>query len=419
MSQAKSKAKKQRGDCVVTLCIEEEDYARFDKDPVYARQLIDQALYSMPELFPAKALTGYKLNGHTARSKKTGLRLRLLQTGGVTYRLYPHFLASYMRGRTEELSDALFLCRWAPYWAVTQVFGRNDMYWYRCHNSLAKKSLVGTVVQAGTDIPVDLVADEHHSKSLGEKAYVATTVADGCFLGAQVTESCGEKGLAEAYGAFREEAVLLQPGYRPESVNLDGWQPGNNAWRGLFEGVTIIACFLHGFIKVRDRAVKKMRDSFEQASDRIWACYRSGCKRSFAQKIRRLREWAEENMAQGPMKENLLKLCGKSREWQRFYDHPNAYRTSNMLDRLMRFMDRYLAKNQTFHGKNKEVASDTIRAFCLIYNFSPSCPDHRRKGEFNSPVARLNKHQYHQNWLANLFLAGSMNGKRTKPTNPI
>ena len=211
MSQAKSKVKKQRGDRVVTLCIEEEDYARFDKDVVYARQLIDQALCSTPELFPTQALTGYKLDGHTSISKKTGLRLRLLRTGGITYCLYPHFLASYMRGRTEDLSDALFLCRWAPYWTVPQVFGRNDMYWYRCHNSLAKKSLVGTVVQGSMDIPVDLAADEHHSKNLGEKAYVATTVGGGCFLGAQVTESCGEKGLAEAYGAFREETSRLQP----------------------------------------------------------------------------------------------------------------------------------------------------------------------------------------------------------------
>lgn len=144
----------------------------------------------------------YKFNGHTVGSKNTGMRLRLIQSGGLTYRIYPHFMASYMRGRTSDIFGALFLSRWASYWALAETFGRNPMYCYQCHNSLAIKSLVGTTIQKGTCIPVNLVGDEHHSKLSGSKVYVATTVSEGCILGDEVTGTCDEIGLAEASGVF-------------------------------------------------------------------------------------------------------------------------------------------------------------------------------------------------------------------------
>jgi hypothetical protein len=407
VAQSKNTTKTQNGDRVITIMINKSDYNAFETDIAFARCLIAKAIEETPELFPESMSVHYKFNGHIARSKKTNMRLRLIETGGHNYRIYPHFMASYMRGETSSISDALFLCRWSPYWAIAEVFGRNHMYWYRCHNSLASKSIIGTTIQKDTRIPVDIVGDEHHSKLSGNKAYIATTVAKGCFLGVEVTNTCDEKELTEAYGVFKEESLQLDLNYKPNSINLDGWQAGNKAWKTLFRSITIISCFLHGFIKVRDRALKKMGFIFHQLSEKAWDCYRAEDKRSFSQRIRRLKEWSEVNVPESPMKVNLLKLCKKNKQWQVFYDHPNAYRTSNMLDRLMGFMNRYLDKNQTFHGKNKAVSTNTIRAFSLIYNFSPSCPDYRRKEEFKSPVGRLNNHEYHENWLSNLLIAGS------------
>jgi hypothetical protein len=412
VAQSKSIIKTKMGDRIITIFIDEPDYGAFESDIEFARSVVNKAMEESPELFPASMSEHYKFNGHTAISEKSGMRLRLIKTGGLNYRIYPHFMASYMRGKTSDIYDALFLSRWAPYWALAITFGRNHMYWYRCHKSLANKSIVGTTIQKDTCIPVDLVGDEHHSKLSGNKTYVATTVAKGYFLGAEVTSSCDQNGLTASYGVFKEEALRLDPGYMPDSVNLDGWQAGNKAWKSLLGNIVIIACFLHGFIKVRDRAIKKMRPIFHEISERAWDCYRSENKRSFSQRIRRLKEWSVINVPESPMKNNLMKLCEKNKQWQVFYDHPNAYRTSNMLDRLMGFMNRYLEKNQTFHGKTERSGSNTIRSFSLIYNFSPSCPDNRRRDELKSPVGRLNKHEYHENWLANLFIAGSLNGKR-------
>src|SRR5215472_12798375 len=57
-----------------------------------------------------------------------------------------------------------FLRKFAvPFWALTEVFGRSPMYWYRLERSLGRASLVGTTVQAPERLPRHLAADEKHT----------------------------------------------------------------------------------------------------------------------------------------------------------------------------------------------------------------------------------------------------------------
>ena len=101
-------------------------------------------------------------------------------------------------------------------WRV--VFGRDAMYWYRIEQSLGRNSLVGTTVRHPDDIPKDLGADEKHTRILGEKTYVATTVGNGCILGASVAMDAGENTLTKAYGKFKYEAECMHPEYSPRTV---------------------------------------------------------------------------------------------------------------------------------------------------------------------------------------------------------
>ena len=86
------------------------------------------------------------------------------------------------------------------------------------------------------------------------------------------------------YGVFRDEAHHLDPEYRPETVNTDGWAATQAAWRTLFQGVTLILCFLHAFLKIRERAVH-LKETFDGLRERVWEAYmrptpgrsRSGC----------------------------------------------------------------------------------------------------------------------------------------------
>ena len=136
-----------------------------------------------------------------------------------------------------------------------------------------------------------------------------------------------------AYGVFREEAQHLDPQYRPETVNTDGWQATQAAWRSLFHKVTLILCFLHSFLKIRERAVH-LKELFGEIGRRVWEAYSAPDARSFSQRLRRLREWASVHVDKEVVREKVLSLCDKHAAFAKAYAHPGCHRTSNLVDRL-------------------------------------------------------------------------------------
>ncbi len=101
-----------------------------------------------------------------------------------------------MTAFTEDVEKALFLRRFdVPFWGITYVFGRNDMYWERIENSFGRYSIVGTTVKDPKDQPKDVIADEKHSKRKGKKVYVATTVGNDVILGAALSPNTSAKTL--------------------------------------------------------------------------------------------------------------------------------------------------------------------------------------------------------------------------------
>ena len=306
-----------------------------------------------------------------------------------------------------------------PYWALTEVFGRNPMYWYRLERALGRFSLVGTTVKTAERLPRHLVADEKHTtlvENKTRKVYLAATAAGGCCLGMALAETAGADDLTTAYGVFRDEAWDLDPEYRPDSVNTDGWAATQAAWRALFKGVTLILCFLHAFLKIRERAVH-MKEAFDDLRERVWEAYQAPDARSFSQRLRRLREWAEDHVGKEVVREKVLALCNKRRAFLRAYDHPGCHRTSNLVDRLLRRLDYHLYCTQHLHG-TAEAAEQGLRGWALIHNFAPLCPETVRDSPgLRSPAERLNGMQYHDEWLQNLLISASLGGYRRTPRN--
>jgi hypothetical protein len=70
------------------------------------------------------------------------------------------------------------------------------------------------------------------------------------------------------------------------------------------------------------------------------------------------------------VRQKLLNLKAKSAKFQKAYDFPDAYRTSNSLDRLMNYQDRVLYNMQYFH-RSKNAARLQLRAMALLWNFHP------------------------------------------------
>jgi hypothetical protein len=291
------------------------------------------------------------------------------------------------------------------------------MSWYRLERALGRFSLVGTTVQAAEGLPRHLVADEKHTTLIDgktRKVYLATTAGGGCCLGMALAETAGNDDLTKAYGVFRDEARCLDPEYRPETVNTDGWPATQAAWRALFKGVALILCFLHAFLKIRDRA-KNLGEKFTDLRERVWEAYHAPDARSFSQRLRRLREWATDHVDKEVVREKVLALCGKRRAFVRAYDHPGCYRTSNLVDRLLRRLDYHLYCTQHLHG-TPEAAEQGLRGWALIHNFAPSCPEAARQSPgLRSPAERLNGMRYHAEWLQNLLISASLGGYRRPP----
>lgn len=263
-------------------------------------------------------------------------RIQLRETGEV-YQLRPEFAMPYMVGRTDEVEKGLYLRRYGvPFEALAYVLGRDASYWYRMCQALGRCSIVGTTVKASQTMPVNLVADEKVSWLLGERVYLPTTVASGCFLGVDIVESAGTEALIEGYKNFRTEALTFNPDYRPETVNPDGWVHTQAAWQILFPGIQIVLCFLHSVLSLQD-CCRSAPALLQEVTGRLWHVYQAATKRLFAQRLRRVREWAEALTESDSVRQKLLNLKAKSAKFQVAYDFPDAYRTSNALDRLMNY----------------------------------------------------------------------------------
>jgi len=245
------------------------------------------------------------------------------------------------------------------------------------------------------------------------------TVANECILGAELSNSASEVELTKVYSVFAHEARSVDPDYTPKTVNTDGWSATQNAWKHCFPTISVIQCFLHAFIKIRDRATKILTDSFDKASDMVWEAYRAENKASFGQRLRRLNEWAKQNVPESPMKQHILNLCSKRDRFSVAYTHAQAHRTSNMVDRLMKIFDRACFDSMYFHGK-LDSGNQRVRSWAILYNFTPSCPATVKKhGGKKCPAERLNGMRYDDSWLTNLLVSSTMNGNRGHQQKPL
>lgn len=322
----------------------------------------------------------------------------------------PCFVLPYMSGYVDEVEKALFLHEkfGVAFWGLTYVFGRNDMYWYRLTQSLGRNSIVGTTIKDPDKLPEHVLADEKHTDLNGEKAYLAITVAEDCVLGASMALAADEKELTEAYRSFKTEAQQLNPAYQPQTVNTDGWFATRSAWKALFPAIVLISCFLHAFIKIRS-CCQRMKADFVEIQARVWEIYHAPDPLTFMKKVATFKTWAILTLPKGTGLEAILKLAVKTPDFIKAYAYPAAYRTSNMIDRHMEPLARYLYSTKYFNG-HLISAERSVRAWALSHNFLPYCPRAKIGQTYKSPAHKLNGFVYRDNWLENLLVSASLRG---------
>lgn len=415
----KTKAKAIKETKRITLPIDLAAYNELLGDKKAFRQEIDDMIQTYPELFPADISQGYKLHGRMPPSKKMPqVQLRRIQLKALdeeerrqVYTIAPCDILPYMVGEVSQVEKGLFLRRFGvPFWALTYLFGGNDTYWYNVTASVGRHDLVGTTVKQPENLPGHVLADEKHARFQGGKAYIATTVANDCVLGASISLTADTEGLTEAYGHFKAEAQRLDPDYQPQTVNTDGWRPTHLAWQTLFTTITIIHCFLHAFIKIRSCG-KRLGDTFADIKEQVWDIYHAPSQADFLKRMADLQGWTKTNAHHltGTVIEAIHQLCAKADSFVLAFDYPDAYRTSNMVDRHMDPMARWLYSARYFHGHLLSAEWQT-RSWALLHNFWPYCPRAKVAQTYQSPAHKLNGFVYRDHWLENLLVSTSLQG---------
>lgn len=386
-----------------------EEYLKWWPHAKKVRATLEDFARKHPERVPEDFEQGFELHGMGRESAKMpGIRLRkVVLVGGEIYWLRPSFVFSYMMGTVDELEFPLLLAsHGVPVYLLTREYGYSDMFWQRLIERLGRNSLVGTTVSGAEQLPIHLAADEHHVDWGGETGYITTTAGNGCVLGIGLTKGADEGHLAEGYGMFRKEALDVDPEYAPQTVNTDGWWATQNAFQALFNNIKVILCFLHGFLKVRDRC----RQSHE-LHKHIWDVYRASTAEEFRKLMGELKEWCGTQTFSGPVTEMLAKLWKRTEEYAIAYDHPGCHRTSNAVDRPMNRLRRLVYAGRGLHG-HQASSERRLRGWALLLNFRPFAPRSNYERNHSSLAHRLNGKCYHQHWLHNLMIASSLMGVR-------
>lgn len=413
---SKEQCKVSKANPRVILPIAYDAYQEIASEPKRFRHWVDEMTAAYPELFPCEIEAGYTLHDLLPASVKLPdvrfRRIKLKAGEQQVLTICSSDVMPYMTGYTDEVEKALFLRRFGvPFWALTYLFGRNDDYWYNMTGRFGHYEIVGTVVKDADQLPTDLLADEKHVRFNGEKGYIATTVGADCVLGASLALAADAVALTDAYGYFKDEARHVNSAYQPNTVNTDGWFATQNAWQALFPTIIVIQCFLHAYLKIRDRTKRRFKALYADIQQQVWDIYQATNQQTFFRLIADFQQWANQALT-GPALDAVHKLCAKADNFALAFDHPTAYRTSNMVDRHMVPLDRWLSASRHFHG-NWRSSELHIRAWVLFHAFMPYCPRAKIRERAISPAHQLNGFIYHENWLHNLLISSSCAGLMT------
>lgn len=372
-----------RGAKQIVIPMTQQQYDEFWHNAQRLREFLTDLAQWAPELLPAGFDQGYRLHGFGREScKLPGLKLRkIVLANGTSYWLRPSFVTSYMTGTVDQLAYPLLLAaHGVPPWLLTIGFGHSDMYWYRIIERLGRNSLLGTTVRNADRLPEHLAADEHHAHWAGQQGYIATTVEGDCFLGVALTASADDAHLQEAYGVFAAEARDVKPDYSPKTVCTDGWWATQNAFERLFPLITVVLCFLHGFLRIRQRC-RKAHDLHR----RVWQVYRAATAEEFRRLMSEFQQWCDGQTWPAAVREALTKLWNKMESYVVAYDHPGCHRTSNAVDRPMNRLRRLMYANRGLHG-DQSSSELRLRGWALLLNFRPYAPRSNHSRAHDSPA---------------------------------
>ena len=209
------------------------------------------------------------------------------------------------------------------------------------------------------------------------------TVGEDAIMGVDLTNSADDGHMREACDQVAAEAENLAPRYAPKTVNTDGWAATRNAFKSLFPGIAVILCFLHGFLKIRDRSRQD-----PELHRRGWDVYRAATADEFRRLMGQFQEWCGTRTWKTAVGAMLAKLGKRTEDCVVAYDHPGCRWASNMVDRPMNRLFRQMYSGRGLHGQQRS-SEMRLKGWALLLNFRFYAPRSNQRRDFASPAHRL------------------------------
>lgn len=92
----------------------------------------------------------------------------------------------------------------------------------------------------------------------------------------------------------------------------------------MFPLIVIIECFLHAFLKIRDRRQHKFQAVYPEIKQQVWDIYAASDPDQFKQRLIAFKRWSQDKVT-GATLEAITKLCTKTNSFLLAFDHPAAY----------------------------------------------------------------------------------------------
>ena len=174
----------------------------------------------------------------------------------------------------------------------------------------------------------------------------------------------------------------------------------------MFPLITVVLCFLHGFLKIRDRCRKA-----HELHRRVWDVYRAATAEEFRRLMASFSGGVQRKPGP-PGARDAGEAVGQDGVYVVAYAHPGCHRTSNAVDRPMNRLCRLMYASRGLHGH--QARPSRLRGWALLLNFRPYAPRGNQPRTHDSPAHRLNGKRYHEHWLHNLMASTSLMGFRNR-----
>ncbi|MEE8304999.1 MAG: hypothetical protein V3S24_21475, partial [Candidatus Tectomicrobia bacterium] len=197
-------------------------------------------------------------HSHYARVRLGGLTIWRMQCPSckAVFTVLPHFVLRYRRMSPDVAQQALIATHGglSLEWCAT-ICTISPMALYRLICTLGQHSLVTVLVKCRLALPVDILADEKHSRCLTDRVYLPTIVSGRVIWHLGYSESKSAAAFTESYGAFQRAALQLEPSYQVHGALTDGFDSTTSSMRTLFPKARLGSCLRHALNKLPSKRI--------------------------------------------------------------------------------------------------------------------------------------------------------------------